>query len=186
MEQNLIDINKYYYLQFFMGNFEEFFDECLKHNVSLGWSGSFIQTAVYLWILVLNEKNVNSPAYFNIISYTFNSLGFSKSNLLFLEDDFHKIFKNWQKQFNIDAPQKEKYINWLIRIIDKRVEAIVGGSKRKSYYKAAILVVALGEVLETNNIQSKEEFVNKYHKQYVRRSAFRKELKKYYSNEEEK
>jgi len=186
LEQNLIDINKYCYLQFFMGNFEGFFDECLKHNATLGWSGSFIQTAVYLWLLILNEKDVMSPAYLSIISSTFNNLDFSKNDLLFLEDDYHKIFKNWKKQFNIDITQKEKYINWLIRIIDKRVEAIVGGSKRKSYYKAAILVVALGEVLETNNIQSKEAFVNKYHKQYVRRSAFRKELKKYYSNEEVK
>lgn len=56
---------------------------------------------------------------------------------------------------------------------------MVSNGYRGSYFKTAILVVALGEVLESHNIQKKQEFVNIYHQKYSRRSAFRKELNKY-------
>lgn len=96
---------------------------------------------------------------------------------LFLDNDYLLIFQCWKKHFEIT--DKEKYINWLIDIIDKRVAAIVTNDHRKSYFKAAILVVALGETLESNNVENKEEFINSYHKKYIRRSSFRKELNKY-------
>ena len=74
---------------------------------------------------------------------------------------------------------QNKYIDWLKDIIDKRVDAIVSNSHRKSYFKAAILVIALNEVLESNDIQNKDDFINYYYKKYSRHSAFRRELNKY-------
>lgn len=50
--------------------------------------------------------------------------------------------------------------------------------KIKINHKAAFLVVSLGEVLETNNIEKKEQFVNSYQKKYYRRSLFMQELDK--------
>ena len=106
----------------------------------------------------------------------FNEFKF-ENNTLFLNNDYSQMFQQWKKQFEIN--NKEKYINWLTQIIDKRVDAIVSNGYRKSYFKAAILVVGLGEVVESNSMGNKEDFVNLYHKKYVRRSSFRKELNKY-------
>lgn len=175
LERNTITKENYNYLKFFTGNFDDFFKECLKVKNSLGWSGSFIQYAIYLWLLYFN-KNIDSKVYNNILTQTFNKLGF-KDNTLFLDEDYSIVFEKWKVQFKIY--DKNKYIDWLKDIIDKRVDAIVSNGHRKSYFKAAILVVALNEVLESNDIQNKDDFINYYYKKYSRHSAFRRELNKY-------
>ena len=175
LERNTITKENYNYLKFFTGNFEAFFKECLKVKNSLGWSGSFIQYAIYLWLLYFN-KNIDSKVYNNILTQTFNKLGF-KDNTLFLDEDYSIVFEKWKVQFKIY--DKNKYIDWLKDIIDKRVDAIVSNGHRKSYFKAAILVVALNEVLESNDIQNKDDFINYYYEKYSRHSAFRRELNKY-------
>ena len=175
LERNTVTKENYNYLKFFTGNFEDFFKECLKVKNSLGWSGSFIQYAIYLWLLYFN-KNIDSKVYNNILTQTFNKLGF-KDNTLFLDEDYSIVFEKWKVQFKIY--DKNKYIDWLKDIIDKRVDAIVSNSHSKSYFKAAILVVALNEVLESNDIQNKDDFINYYYKKYSRHSAFRRELNKY-------
>jgi len=174
-KKNTITKKEYNYLKFFIGEFEWFLDECMRVKSPLGWSGSFIQNGVYLWLLYFNNY-INSKAYNSILKTIFNEFKF-ENNTLFLDNDYSLIFQQWKKQFEIN--NKEKYINWLTKIVDKRVDAIVSNGHRKSYFKAAILVVGLGEVLESNNMQKKEEFINLYHKKYVRRSSFRKELNKY-------
>ena len=175
LQKNTITKKEYNYLKFFIGEFEWFLDECMRVKSPLGWSGSFIQNGVYLWLLYFNNY-INSKAYNSILKTIFNEFKF-ENNTLFLDNDYSLIFQQWKKQFEIN--NKEKYINWLTKIVDKRVDAIVSNGHRKSYFKAAILVVGLGEVLESNNMQKKEEFINLYHKKYVRRSSFRKELNKY-------
>ena len=52
LNKNYVDKDTYSYLQFFLGNFEEFLNVCLSNKNYLGWSYSFIETAVYLWLLV--------------------------------------------------------------------------------------------------------------------------------------
>ncbi len=175
LEKNIINKEDYDYLKFFTGNFEYFFDECTKTNTSLGWSVSPIQYNVYLWLLYFNRNN-NSKVYNSIIYSAFDELGF-KEDMLFLDNDYKLIFNKWKINFEIN--NKDKYIDWLQSIIEKRVDAIVSNGHRGSYFKAALLVVAFAEVLESNNIQQKQEFVNKYHQKYSRHSSFRKELNKY-------
>ena len=175
LEKNTITRKDYNYLKFFIGEFEYFLEECKNVKTSLGWSESFIQYAVYLWLLYFNDFN-NSKVYNVVLKSVFNTFNF-ENNMLFLDDYYFEIFQKWKNQFKLN--NKEKYINWLKQIIDKRVDAIVSNGHRKSYFKAAILVVGLGEVLESNNMQDKEEFISLYHKKYVRRSSFRKELDNY-------
>ena len=175
LHKNTITKKEYNYLRFFTGNFDEFLDECMKVKSPLGWSDSFIQYGVYLLLLYFNNY-FNSKVYNSILKDTFKEFEF-ENNTLFLDSEYLLIFQHWKKQFVIT--DKEKYIDWLKSVIDKRVEAIVTNDHRKSYFKAAILVVALGETLESNNMGNKEEFINSYHKKYIRRSSFRKELNKY-------
>ena len=88
------------------------------------------------------------------------------------------IFNKWKDNFEL--LDKDKYLTWLEEVIDKRVTAIVEGNHRKSYYKAAKLVVSLGEVMEANGIvDDKEKFIDNYYQKYSRRTAFRSGLKKY-------
>ena len=151
LQKNTITKKEYNYLKFFIGEFEWFLDECMRVKSPLGWSGSFIQNGVYLWLLYFNNY-INSKAYNSILKTIFNEFKF-ENNTLFLDNDYSLIFQQWKKQFEIN--NKEKYINWLTKIVDKRVDAIVSNGHRKSYFKAAILVVGLGEVLESNNMQKK-------------------------------
>lgn len=171
-----MDKKTYYCLQFFMGKFDIFFEECQKHKDSLGWSYNLIQTAVYLWMLLLNEDN-NSNIYQSLLNNVFYDLGFNKESI-FLDNSYSEIFNKWKTHFNISEKEKKEYLEWLQIIVNNRIDAIVGGSHRKSYHKAAFLVVSLGEVLEANNIETKGQFIDFYQKKYSRRSAFRQELDK--------
>ena len=171
---NIIDKEKYYLIKLFTGDYEEFYKECIKYNSSLGWSNTFIDNAVKLWLLILNKYNCNIKQ--SLLYKVFDNLGF-KYNLLFLDNNYKEIFNKWKYLLRME--NIEKYITWLENIIDKRVKAILEGKYTKSCFKAAFLIVALGEVLESNKIMKKEEFINSYHKKYVRFNAFRRELKKY-------
>lgn len=64
-------------------------------------------------------------------------------------------------------------------MIEKRVDGIINGNYRKSYYKVAILVVALDEMLTSQKQISKGECISFYQKKYSRRSAFKQEFFKY-------
>ena len=179
LQENKLNKEEYYYLKFFQGKYDEFFKECLKHKEGLGWSNSFIETAVYLWLLVLDTKN-QTNLFSEILAEIFTKLNF-KDNLLFLDNDYNSIFIKWKKNYLIK--DNSKYIEWLKNIIDIRVEKIVNGHHRHSYFKAAKLVVALGEVLESNNLISKKEFITYYAKTYSKFSAFRKELNNYWDKD---
>lgn len=171
---NSVNEDLFYYLNFFTGNFDVFFDKCKSIKKSLGWSDSFIQYGIYLMLLYF-DNNINSKVYKNILSELFNKFGFE--DRLFLDDDNSIVFSKWKEQF--DIIDNDKYIDWLMEIIDMRVDAIVGNNHRGSYFKAAKLVVALGEVLDSNGIQSKESFVDYYYRKYSRHSSFKKELSNY-------
>ena len=74
------------------------------------------------------------------------------------------------------------YVEWLESVISKRVDGIVGGKYRKSYYKAALLIAALGEVKESLGTKLAKNFIiNEYLKKFPRHTSFRGELKEYIS-----
>ena len=50
------------------------------------------------------------------------------------------------------------------------------GKYRKSYYKAALVVVAYGEMISSQNMGTKEEYIKYFTNKYSRRSAFKGEL----------
>lgn len=67
--------------------------------------------------------------------------------------------------------------------VDKRTEAVVGGNHRKSYYKAAALITALGETLESNGkLHGRMVTIEHYKKMHPRKRAFKAEFEQF--NEE--
>ena len=96
------------------------------------------------------------------------------------EPEFIKRFLLWKKQVTIPGDEKKKLLSCLAKIIDERVTTIVGGSHRGSYYKAARLGAALGEVEESmGKDHGKAERMNKYLAEFPRHSAFKREMREY-------
>ena len=175
-ETSVIDKEDYYLLQFFSGNFEEFYNESIKHKNLLGWTNSFEKKSVFLWLLLLNETDQKTKSYSKIISNIFSDIGYNENNKQFLDDNIDEIWKKWKCNFKLDENIKVKVIKWLNIIIEKRVEAIMDGNYRKAYYKAALLIVAYGEMMLSQNLGTKEEYIKYYMNKYSRRSAFKSEL----------
>ena len=177
LKENHVTKDTYYYLQFFLGNFDVFYQECLQHNVSLGWSHSFIDIAVKLWLLLfMNNRSKICDVLLNEVLF---GLGI-KDSIEFLDYDYYTIFSKWKSHFEVK--QSLEVLNWLQQLIQKRVDAIVSGQHRKSYFKVARLVIALGQDLEDNGVMLSEKFINNYHIQYCKYRAFRTELNKYGKN----
>ena len=175
-ETSVIDKEDYYLLQFFSGNFEEFYNESIKHKNLLGWTNSFEKKSVFLWLLLLNETDQETKSYSEIISDIFSDIGYNENNKQFLDDNIDEIWKKWKCNFKLDENIKVKVIKWLNIIIEKRVEAIMDGNYRKAYYKAALLIVAYGEMILSQNLGTKEEYIKYYMNKYSRRSSFKSEL----------
>jgi hypothetical protein len=88
------------------------------------------------------------------------------------------LIQNWKKKISI-GEEKNFYLKWIEEEVDKRVEAVVGGGYRKSYYKGAELIVYLGQVLESlGEENAAKDLVKKYKKKYSRKSAFKAEIDK--------
>lgn len=177
LKGNHVTKDNFYYLQFFLGNFDVFYQECLQHNVSLGWSYSFIDIAVKLWLLLFMNKR--SKIYDVLLNEVFFCLGV-KDHIEFLDHEYYTIFNKWRSHFEVK--NVSEVLNWLQRLTQARVDAIVSNQHRKSYFKAAQLVIALGQALEDNGVMSGEEFINNYHMQYRKYRAFRTELNQYGKN----
>jgi hypothetical protein len=60
----------------------------------------------------------------------------------------------------------------------RRIDAIVSGKHRKSYWKAAELLLAIAEAYWSNRCPQKgQSLIENFKKKYNRHSAFQKELK---------
>lgn len=165
----------YYYLQFFTGNYEEVFNDCINTKKVLGWSNNYIQIIVYLFILLLS-KDDSTKIYKKILNTVFINLDFY-DNKLFLDDNDNKIFNEWKKQFSINNDLSLKILNWLENIIILRANTILENKYRNAYNKVAILIVSLDELLSSYNIYEPNHYVNIILKKYYNRATLRKEIK---------
>lgn len=97
----------------------------------------------------------------------------------FNDDDKNLVerFFIWKDKIKITSEQYEKYITWLQSEVDKRTNAVVGRGFRGSYYKAAVLIAALGETMESyGNVGAKINIIDHYKKIYSRKRVFKSEI----------
>jgi hypothetical protein len=137
-------------IRFFNGEFDYIYEECQKDSATLGWSSQLKGIAVPLFVLLLDKNKMITKAGERLIDGIAYRLGF-------IEDDkkhFTDRFLKWKEKVPLTNEQYEKYIVWLKEEVDKRTEAVVGGGYRNSYYKAAVLITALGETMESNGTES--------------------------------
>jgi len=160
-------------IKFFYGEFDYIFEDCKKDKTELGWSSRFKGIAIPLFILLLNKNRKLTKA----VQRLMNGIEY---RLELKEDDvksFTDRFFYWKENVVLTSEQYEKYAEWLEKEVDKRTEAVVGGGHRKSYYKAAVLIAALGEALESNGKpHGRMALIEYYKKMYSRKRAFRAEF----------
>ncbi len=160
-------------ISFFNGEFDYIYNNCIKDKSTLGWSSGFKGIAVPLFILLLNKDDKITIAGKRIINEIIYRLGFAENDA----ESFLDKFLNWKRKINLTREQYEKYILWLKEEVDKRTEAVVGGGYRKSYYKAAILIAALGETLESDGMTNGRAVTIEYYKKaHSRKRAFKGEF----------
>jgi len=139
----------------------------------LGWSSQFKGIAIPLFILLLNSNRKLTKAGQRLTDGIEYRLGYKEDDI----KNFTDRFFTWKEKVALTNEQYEKYTKWLKKEVDRRTEAVVGGSHRKSYYKVAVLIAALGEALESNGKpHGRMAVIDHYKKMYSRKRAFRAEF----------
>ncbi|HZX20988.1 MAG TPA: hypothetical protein VFF25_01225, partial [Clostridia bacterium] len=173
MTVNSLSSNHKDVIKFFNGEFDYIYDKCKNDKSALGWTTGFKGVTVPLFILLLYNDGKFTKAMEKLVNTIMYRLGFIGDDV----KDFYDIFLNWKNKQVLTKEQYEKYMEWLKDEVDKRTEAVVGGGHRKSYYKAAILVVSLGEILESNGmINGRSLTVEHCRKAHSRKRAFKAEI----------
>jgi len=91
---------------------------------------------------------------------------------------FRKYLEGVLKEFPVPAVEQEKHFTLAKKIALKRIEAIVGNKRRKSYWKAAELLLAVAEVYWSNDRTTEGRMlIDRMKNKYNRHTAFRAELR---------
>lgn len=91
---------------------------------------------------------------------------------------FRKYLEAVLKEMPPQAAAKEKYFSLAEKTALKRIDAIVGNKRRKSYWKAAELLLAVAEVYWSNDRPDEgRALIARINDKYKRHSAFRGELR---------
>ncbi len=161
-------------IRFFNGEFDEIMEECHKDKTTLGWSTQFKGIAVPLFILLLDKNNKLTKAGQRLMDGIDIRLGNQED-----EKSFADRFLCWKDKVVITNDQYDKYISWLREEVDKRTQAVVGGGYRKSYHKAAELITALNETMESKGVShGRTSLIEYYKKLHSRKRAFKAELER--------
>lgn len=185
LSKNMPGTYEYYRLCFFSGKFEKVKNESKNPKGSLGWSSSFIQVGIRLFLLYLYENLLPSKA----AAATASDIGFSdekaENDLMTFEREIlnesreHKVsefwnyFQRWKRYFPMGAEEKKKYLTWAEKIVYSRADAIVSGQHRRHYGQAAVLLAVIGEIKESAGEAGAGKVIfETYKRKFPRHSAF--------------
>ena len=176
MLSNAISQDQKKVILFFNREFELIYQECQKDKNFLGWSSQFKGTAVPLFMLLLDRSPKLRKAGHQLLNEMKHRIGFKEDD----GADLAARFLHWKAKVPLKDEHYQKYRPWLEAEVNKRAEAIVGGGYRKSYYKAAVLITALGETMESNGkMNGRRALIDHYKKLYPRKRAFKGEFDKF-------
>lgn len=119
--------------------------ELCKRKGSLGWSGGNNPKPYFInYTMVLLSDN---GKYTKVINNEWGTLLTNSAYVVDsnLTDKYNKIIAHTSNNIELTEEQKAFYLQWCSKEIGKRVDAIIGNQYRKSYYKAANLLVAMAE-----------------------------------------
>ena len=194
LNQNVIGNHEYYQLVFYTGNFNTVKNISKNPKGSLGWSSSFIDYGIRLFLLYLYNRPFPSKSAKNIASY----IGFAdekeRKDLLKFETEiqsecleyktteFWNYFQRWKKYFSIEKAEREKYLEWAENIVYQRADAIVSGQHRSHYDEVAGLLAIVGEIKEDMGMRDAAKCIYKqYKKKFPRHSSFQSAMRNYFT-----
>lgn len=161
-------------LLFLLGNYKEVINKCQEDQNYLGWTSSLKGNIIPLLLMYLKPEKIHYVAD-DVIMRDLSQM------LMIDEKEFNQLFHFWKEKYMIDGDFKKKCIQWLENEMDKRTEAIVGGTHRRSYYKVAKQLVVLAEILYVyKKITNIDTFIKDYIRMYSRKPAFKAEILKYF------
>jgi hypothetical protein len=173
-EENAIEQLDKAVIKFFNMEFMNVVTICNNEKGFLGWSSGDIRGVVVpLFLLAMNKKDTFSKAAEALLKDIAYRLDFEESG----DMGFDNCFLMWKEKISFTESEYDDISRWLNEMVQKRTEAVVGGTYRYSYHKAAKLIVAYGEMLESNGeIGAKDKEILHYKKLHSRKRAFRAEL----------
>lgn len=194
LRRNIIGDYEFYRLAFYTGDFDSVKNMSKNPKGSLGWSGSFIEDGIRLFLLYLYDCPLPSKSAKSIASY----IGFpdekNQKYLLQFEteiqsecqeykvSEFWNYFQRWKRYFPMERAEQEKYLTWAENIVYKRADAIVSGQHRSHYGEVAGFLAIVGEIKETMGIQGAGTYIyEQYKKRFPRHSSFQREMKEYFN-----
>ncbi len=117
-------------LNFLLGDYKEVINKCQEDQSYLGWTTSLKGIIVPLLLMYLKPEKMH---------YVADAVIMKDLSQMLMDDEkeFNQLFHIWKEKYMMDENFKKKCIHWLETEMNKRTEAIVGGTHRRSYYKVA-------------------------------------------------
>ncbi len=193
--QNWVGNWEYYELCFYAGDFDTAKRASKNPSGSLGWSSSFIDRGIRLFLLYLYENPQPSKAAavvakevgFADDAVSYNAMRFesavAEESRMRKVSTFWNYFQRWKQYFPMGQDERRNCLAWAERIVYSRADAIVGGQHRSHYREAAVLLALTAENKEAMGVQgAKREVFAAYKKKFPRHSAFQGEMTNYFGD----
>lgn len=183
------DSETVYMLAFLGGEFQYVKEQAMNVTAALGWSSTFMKCGLSAFLLLLMEGDELQSGGRELCRRVVASVSFDKEeyqrwsgrqNDLSSEEWFWECFKKWKENIEMSEAQRQDYLQWIEKLIKKRVNGIMEANRRNYYGECASYIAALGEVVESRGQQgAKQRILLDYKELYSRRRAFHEELRKY-------
>ncbi len=191
--QNQIGKWNYYELCFYTGDFGTAKQASKNPSGSLGWSSSFIDRGIRLFLLYLYENPQPSKAASSVaqqVGFVDDPLSYASMHFesAVAEESrarkvsiFWNYFQRWKQYFPMEQNERKKYLAWAEKIVYSRADAIVSGQHRSHYHEVAVLLALTAENKEAMGVQgARQEIFAQYRKKFPRHSSFQGEMKSYF------
>ena len=157
------DFYDYNYIHFLNGDYDLVWANCKKDKKFLGWSSSEKGKMIPLFVALLAGGKSIPPVIKKLIKESFPHNNYFENFLRILHLSFRQL----------PEADFQKYYDWCAKETEGRVNAIVQGQHRGSYYKASALVVAMAEGIRSNgDSDGAIRFIKSYKEKYPRHTAF--------------
>lgn len=176
-------------LAFLGGEFQFVKEQAMNVRDALGWSCSFMKCGLAAFLILLLEEDHLQSGCRGMCRWVISETGFDKDEyqhgtLKIISEDsqewFWECFCRWKSNISFSEEEKKSYLQWVEKLVAKRVKGIMEGNRRKYYDECAEYIAALGEVKESRGENNgKQRTMLEYKALYSRRTAFHQALRSF-------
>lgn len=164
-----IDDKQRLLLEFLLGNIEKAIQ---LYDESRGYP-HLRDTVILLVLMLLKSDDYKYVANRDIMNDTKKLLNIPEDK----NNSFQMYFKLWKQSLVISPIQKEKLLNWIIKVVTTIVERKLENNALETYKQLADIIVILAQILAENNIIDDEQsYIKKYLQEYNHKYTFKERL----------